>query len=368
MDESEKRRERLKAMRDEAAQSNDIGFPPNPVISGSLSNPLIELPQTTPSFQQGESRATQRFGYYTDPMAAFTASKKRTHDVDHSQPPHYNPPPGATSHDHAYHEMHQSQGPYSNAAYHGNPRGPPTRPFPIHQGNPEAWNPSGHAANNYSALPYSNQMVNPFPTYERPPGDPNRSGGGGYGVGPNIPGNSFQPMGSPRFNYGQSRPRWPANSTDFHHQGPPRPDFGHQGGPRPEYGYRGRPRPDFRHQGSPGPGHGSGRGRGSWNRGGGRGSNFDSSSSDWNVGPGQFYDKSMVEDPWQNMEPVLWKDLHDTSDSLRNPSSSNSSLPKSISMKKPKVSESYNNSSGQPSLAEYLASALDETVDDTPSG
>jgi hypothetical protein len=63
----------------------------------------------------------------------------------------------------------------------------------------------------------------------------------------------------------------------------------------------------------------------------------------------------MVEDPWQHLEPVLWSGLDDWGNNLNGPGSSNSLLPKSISMKKSSVAESSNKSTSGLSLAEYLA-------------
>lgn len=82
MEESEKRRERLRAMRMEAAQaeaSSNAESLPGP---GSLSNPLLGDSATQPEQQQ--SYATPRFDFYTDPMSAFSSIKKwGQHDNTH---------------------------------------------------------------------------------------------------------------------------------------------------------------------------------------------------------------------------------------------------------------------------------------------
>lgn len=70
MEESEKRRERLKAMRMEAAQSDANNDVENSTQTRGLSNPLLE---TTASNQDS---CPQRFGYYTDPLAAFSGNKR----------------------------------------------------------------------------------------------------------------------------------------------------------------------------------------------------------------------------------------------------------------------------------------------------
>jgi hypothetical protein len=73
MDESEKRRERLKAMRMQADQTEGSSNVSSSAVPVSLSNPLIETSATI----QAESRAP-RFDFYTDPMSAFSDSKKRS--------------------------------------------------------------------------------------------------------------------------------------------------------------------------------------------------------------------------------------------------------------------------------------------------
>ncbi|KAH7536958.1 hypothetical protein FEM48_Zijuj03G0041300 [Ziziphus jujuba var. spinosa] len=75
MNKSEKGRERLKAIRMEAAHaenSNNVVFASMPC---NLANPLVDT-STAMSLNEG-SCATSRFDFYTDPMAAFSADKKR---------------------------------------------------------------------------------------------------------------------------------------------------------------------------------------------------------------------------------------------------------------------------------------------------
>ena len=75
MEESEKRNERLKAMRMEAAHAEVSNNVETSAIPGCLSNPFSE---TSPSLtMQDDFHTTPRFDYYTDPMAAFSANKKR---------------------------------------------------------------------------------------------------------------------------------------------------------------------------------------------------------------------------------------------------------------------------------------------------
>ncbi|PIM97615.1 hypothetical protein CDL12_29914 [Handroanthus impetiginosus] len=93
MEESEQRRERLKAMRMEAAragvntESENSGFP-----SRGLSNPLIESETETASAAPPQY-TSRRFDYYTDPMAAFSGSKRAANISPQVSQGHYNTPP-----------------------------------------------------------------------------------------------------------------------------------------------------------------------------------------------------------------------------------------------------------------------------------
>ena len=75
MEDSEKRRERLKAMRSIAAAqaetSNNVETSAPP---GLLAYPLLGTPATL--LAQGDSSAIPRFDFYTDPSAAFSANRK----------------------------------------------------------------------------------------------------------------------------------------------------------------------------------------------------------------------------------------------------------------------------------------------------
>lgn len=75
MEDSEKRRERLKAMRSIAAAqaetSNNVETSAPP---GLLAYPLLETPTTL--LAQGESSAIARFDFDTDPSVTFSANRK----------------------------------------------------------------------------------------------------------------------------------------------------------------------------------------------------------------------------------------------------------------------------------------------------
>ncbi|KAK1360362.1 hypothetical protein POM88_044836 [Heracleum sosnowskyi] len=74
MEESEKKRERLKTMRMEAAQMRGI------------SSLVLETAATN------QDSCPRRFGYYTDPMAAFSGNKKRSKVNQNSAQEHLRPP------------------------------------------------------------------------------------------------------------------------------------------------------------------------------------------------------------------------------------------------------------------------------------
>lgn len=72
MEDSEKRKQMLKAMRMEAAAQNDGSTgPETSTNTAHLSNPLAET-----SNHQQESYETPRFDYYTDPMSAYSSFKR----------------------------------------------------------------------------------------------------------------------------------------------------------------------------------------------------------------------------------------------------------------------------------------------------
>ncbi|XP_039066890.1 protein SICKLE-like [Hibiscus syriacus] len=91
-----------------------------------------------------------------------------------------------------------------------------------------------------------------------------------------------------------------------------------------------------------------------------------SSASNRILGPESYFDESMLEDPWQHLQPIPWKGQEAGMDSLNTLGTSNSWLPKSIGQKKAKVSEASSNKfNSQQSLAEYLAASFNKAVEDT---
>ncbi|PON89843.1 M-phase-specific PLK1-interacting protein-like [Trema orientale] len=341
MEESEKRRERLRAMRAEAAQAeNSNSIETTPGIPCYLSNPLIET--TAAMLSQEASRATPRFDFYTDPMAAFSANKRRNTTSNQSSSDYYTPPvnsgssmlrfpssvpgPRNTEMTPLHHQfqsnysldqrMYQPRGFGHNYVSHRAPIGI-SRPFYMDQGNLDtSIGPSSAAGYN-------------FPTTQP--------------RGHNFPCPRFSPTGSPSFNAGQGRAHWLDQSAS--------PVSGHGGGPSPSSGRGGN-----RWRGSspsPNPGRRGGRGLGSSGR---------PFTTDRPQGPEGFYDDSMIEDPWKFLTPVIWKEVDAPLRSLSTPDSS-----RSLGMKKTTVSDALNKSNSQPSLAEYLAASFNEAVNDAPS-
>ncbi|KDP41490.1 hypothetical protein JCGZ_15897 [Jatropha curcas] len=338
-EDSERRRERLKAMRTVAAQAEASSHvQTSSGYIGFLANPLLESPELT----QEPSHATPRFDFYTDPMAAFYSNKKRS-GVGNQAPQGYLTPPSDSAS-----SMSQFSSP------HPGPRNPDMTPFPSNQmqHNYSPYQIMDQTQVAYNSIPpCTSPRAGPFPMHQGMPyaqggssgvayyhnNAPHRGMTSQYHVRSRNP--NFQPEGNHSFNYGQGRPLSPRIGNN--------PYFGSGRGGSSTHSGRGQ-----------GQWHGSSRSQVS-GRNGGRGRGFYSHGigSDAALRAESFYDKSMVEDPWQRLEPVLWKGLDGSSDSW---------LPKSASMKKPRVSESSNKSSSQ-NLAEYLAAAFNESVNDAPS-
>lgn len=113
-----------------------------------------------------------------------------------------------------------------------------------------------------------------------------------------YPSPRFEPPRGPSYNSAQGMNQWPNHSPNMN-QWPnhsPNPSPGYRNSPGPSQG-RGR---GFWHDTTRSPDSGRGRGQGSSSRG--RWSNDDRAA-----GPDRFYKRSMVEDPWKLLEPVIWK-------------------------------------------------------------
>ncbi|XP_073145367.1 protein SICKLE-like [Henckelia pumila] len=394
MEESEKRRERLKAMRMQAAEADiSIDSEGSGIVSRSLSNPLIEN-ELAPSTAEQYSRP--RFDYYTDPLSAFSADKRRSnfsHQVSHgysSMPPNTTSSPG----------QRPTQAPgdgQSSSLRSSSLRNPIGVAGPL--GKPEG-NTSNTLGGSYSSLNYNYPPNMPdvnFPNSGVGRGDAPHAvhgwgRGGRYSNSPrpqlqylhgspnmldvNFPNSGVGKGDSPHAVHGWGRGGGYSNSPrpqlQSHHGSPNMldvdfPNSGVGGGDSPHavhgWGRGGRysniPRPQLHsHHDSR---HGTGR-YSDWGRVRGRSPGLGPSARRGNsqdpvsaeLRPDLYYDEEMFEDPWKGMTPVIWK----------GPNSDRSWLPKFLSFKKARPSpEASHKSVSQPSLAEYLAT-LNDTVND----
>ncbi|XP_043711740.1 protein SICKLE-like isoform X2 [Telopea speciosissima] len=321
MEESEKRKERLKAMRMEAAEAEASEIADGSTAPGYLSNPLIE-PSAIP-LVEGSSPAVPRFDFYTDPMAAFSGNKRRNSSMQ-TQQNYISPTTSSGS---------------PSTRFPSSPSGPRNlvvTPSPAHQYHsnysPNSYNPNQRIYEASLSFGGSDSwrspvgIANPFPGHQgTPPGVWNRSGGrAGYGF------RSHSPRGV----------------------GFPSPGFGRGGSPSPSSG-RGSSH-QFSNSRSPGSGRGGGRGRG-----------FHTVVSA-RERPDMFYNKTMVEDPWRLLTPVV-RSSGVQVNAQHTPGSLKSWLPKTVGLKKARVSEAVDDFNSQSSLAECLASAFEEAVNDGTS-
>lgn len=177
---------------------------------------------------------------------------------------------------------------------------------------------------------------------------------------------SFGQGGRGSYESGQGRGYWSNNN--------PNPSPGR--GSSPSFGQGGRPNFHLaqgrgswsRNSHNPGSGYRPNLGRGgnyasagtarSGGRGGrGRGSHGNVSAE---LRPDLYYNKSMVEDPWKFLTPIIW--IREESPINSRPSSK-SWLPKSISAQRAKVSGGSSESNkSEPSLAEYLAASFNDAT------
>nr|GMD91307.1 protein SICKLE-like [Ipomoea batatas] len=319
MEESEKRRERLKAMRQEAAQAGTQDEVEN---SMDLANPLIESQAAQPGIAEPYSRP--RFDFYTDPMAAYSADKRQSKHSPQVPQPYSTPPRPGHSDSPAYH----AQGSYfldqrpqqAHGVHHTFSPLQSSLPGTLPENPPNVWgSPGGIHTNNF------------------PPNYPRSSNFANHRYGQGSPGFGHV-GGSPGFDHGRGSPGF------YHGRGSP--GFDH-----------GRGSPGFDHgRGSPGFDHGRGRGysgrRGSGNR--------ECSSAE--ARPDLYYNKSMIEDPWEQLQPTIWKKVNTPSKGIDTPDSHKSWLPNSVSMKKARFAEVQVKLSSQQSLAEYLAASFNEAA------
>ncbi|CAM8972080.1 unnamed protein product [Rhodiola kirilowii] len=310
MDESERRKEWLKAMRIEAAQGEPSSV--NQVQVSGLSNPLTDA-----SSLQEMPRSAPRFDYYTDPMASFVANRRGSVGspgprgfVSSPGPRGFVPSPG--------HGRATSMGQMLPHPEPWNPR-MTMRPMP----GPAAYQARGSFTGSLPCgVPTGSE--NPFlPHHEMPPGVGNPPG---YAV-------NYHPQSN--FSRGANFPNHGGRSG-WHDSG-----FG-QG--------RGR---SF--QGSY-----SGRGRGNWadnkvRMGSEHSHNRNQGST--NPVPKSLYEKFMVDDPWKSLTPSVWRE---ETPEISLPVSKTVGVKRPLEISTPAVSNSQ-------SLAEYLADSFNEAVKGDPS-
>ncbi|PIA56203.1 hypothetical protein AQUCO_00700511v1 [Aquilegia coerulea] len=395
MEESESRKLRLKAMRMEADEVEAIPNTSSSTESVHLSNPL------TDPVLENVPVAAARFDYYSDPLASYTGNKRKSQKTyQNSVPPTTNASPGP-----ANLNMHPSSCQQYNQTHSSDQRmyGPPmshnssgawrspngmARPHPQQLGTPPAtWNRPG-VRDGYG-FPPNSPMVGGFPPNSPMVGGfpPNSPMVGGFppnspmvgafppnspmvgGFHPNAPMvDNFPPTvgGFPSPGFG------PGRGSGYQINNTPYPNFGRGGSPnyntgRSNISQFNNPIPGFGRGGSPGPNtgrsnqygfnrnpsHGSGQGHGR-NQGGHA---FVSARER----PERFYNRSMLEDPWRFLKPVVRR-ISMEGESSSTPGSSKSWLPKSISRKKDRVSDAVTGARSGFSLAETLAASYEEAA------
>ncbi|XP_043713878.1 protein SICKLE-like isoform X1 [Telopea speciosissima] len=319
MEESKKRREQLKAMQMEAAEAESSKIADSSTAPGYLFNPLVE-PSTIPPVGES-SPVVPRFDFYTDPMAASSGNKRWSSTMQTPQ----NYISATTS----------SGSPISrlSSSLSGS-RNPNVTPSPVHQ-YPINYSPNSYSPNQriYESSGFGGSdswrspvgSASPFHGHQgTPPGVWNRSAGrAGY---------SF-PLNSPRGrSYRSPAPGWGGSHSPGSGRG-------------------------SSHMFSNSPNLGSG-------QGGGRGRGLHAIVSAREK-PYMFYNKTMLEDPWRLLTPVLRISVLPVNTQYT-PDLPRSWLRNSV-LKKARVSATVNESNSQLSLAECLAASFEEAVNDATS-
>ncbi|CAN4092365.1 unnamed protein product [Withania somnifera] len=142
MEESEKSKERLKAIREEAADGGDNNEQQNSIgglLDHGLTNPLIE----TPSASSGKDDPRPRFDYYTDPISAFSANNKKNNLSPRVSQLCNTPPRPLDTGSAAYH----AQGNCNSAKRAYRPRGVNAIPLGIRRKTSPFCTPPGNSSN-----------------------------------------------------------------------------------------------------------------------------------------------------------------------------------------------------------------------------
>nr|GMD93945.1 NADPH--cytochrome P450 reductase-like [Ipomoea batatas] len=205
MEESEKRRERLKAMRQEAAQAGTQDEVEN---SMDLANPLIESQAAQPGIAEPYSRP--RFDFYTDPMAAYSADKRQSKHSPQVPQPYSTPPRPGHSDSPAYH----AQGSYfldqrpqqAHGVHHTFSPLQSSLPGTLPENPPNVWgSPGGIHTNNFPPnYPRSSNFAN-HRYGQGSPGFGHVGGSPGFDHGRGSPG-FYHGRGSPGFDHGRGSP------------------------------------------------------------------------------------------------------------------------------------------------------------------
>ncbi|KAJ7551448.1 hypothetical protein O6H91_06G015800 [Diphasiastrum complanatum] len=365
MEESEKRRERLRAMQREAQQHADLLSASPSLLAPPRLDEATGMADTTPSFD-----------FYTDPLAAFSAARRKSFAPPpssrptHAQSPEMGEmrPPWS-----GYHLQQQYQGPHISPVSSNSSRFHPQQPYQQHQQHqlsPASSNSSGASALRppWPGFPSQHQLSpSGFPSPAAFAGQPIwqpsfHSPTPPVGTSHRSPVSGMQ--NSPSFQTPSSfsaRPldgRGPLGSPSQRNASLGFRESSHGYGGRSSGG-RGSPRIDYNKspggRGSPWLDSGRSSERSMPRSGGGRGQRFTKSTPvSARDHPELFYKKSMVEDPWKNLAPKPYP-AHDDNQSW---------LPKSINSKKPKSVNFKQQASGL-SLADSLESAFAAAVADS---
>ncbi|KAG8070773.1 hypothetical protein GUJ93_ZPchr0006g44019 [Zizania palustris] len=296
---SSKRRERLLALRSSAAAASSLSSAPSPRPPPAAEPDLPELDLA----DAAAPPPPQRFDYYTNPGAAFAPSSAALHKRKVADSPAPAPPYGNYGRGYPPNQHHMA-------------------PSPIHSPSPTPYDSP-------SSSPWRSpmQFQNPMPGYRGPP----------LGAPPHWSPHSASPAQgpyphSPNFPYRNSNPGQSGSSMNY----------GPRGNPHSSYG-RGRGQNQYISPGS--------RGRG------GRGGFGFQNYSGWQDRR-SYYNKSMIDDPWQDLQPVVGNILIPRD-------GSKPWLPASLRAKKDTPDQGQIKSKSGLSLAEYLDLSFNEASNDT---
>ncbi|KAJ7569293.1 hypothetical protein O6H91_01G070700 [Diphasiastrum complanatum] len=315
MEESEKRRERLRAMQREAHQHQHQHADPSCTSPSLLAPPRLD--EAT-----GMADRTPSFDFYTDPLAAFSGARRKPFTPPPlSRPSHAQSPEMALMRPpwSGYHPQQQYQGPHISPVSSNSSGFHPQQPYQQHQLSPASSNSSGASALRppWPGFPSQHQLSpSGFPSPAAfaglpmwqpnfhspapPVGASNRSSVSGLQNSP-----SFQTPSSFSARPFVGRGTLGSPSQRNAGLGFGESSHGYGGG---SSGGRGSPRIDYNRspsgRGSPWLDSGRSSERNLPRSGGGRGQRFAKSTPiSARDHPELFYKKSMVEDPWKNLAP-----------------------------------------------------------------